>query len=117
MDRPSFLATAAVRPRHAEQFWRLWVTVKMWIRCGWVWRGRVPATRIQARRTRAVFEREPRPHSDSSPWPHSGLASIWGGWVGGKLTTAVPLGGCGLRPNEPVSAPPRCASITGEEWL
>ena len=59
MDRRSFLATATVRPRQAVQFWRLWITVKMWIRCGWVLRGRLSAGRIQARRTRAVFEREP----------------------------------------------------------
>src|SRR6266487_2394367 len=31
----------------------------MWIRCGWVLHRRLSAGRIQARRTRAVFEREP----------------------------------------------------------
>src|SRR5881628_1658372 len=31
----------------------------MWIRCGWMLHGRLSAGRIQARRTRAVFEREP----------------------------------------------------------
>src|SRR5438309_6822337 len=40
-----FLATATARPRHAVQFWCLWITVRMWTRCGWALRGRVLAKR------------------------------------------------------------------------
>jgi hypothetical protein len=33
-----FMATATAKPRHPEQFWRQWITVNMWTRCGCVLR-------------------------------------------------------------------------------
>ena len=47
-----FWATVTARPRHAVQFWRLWITVNMWIRSA-IKDGRAPPAGVDHHRTPA----------------------------------------------------------------